>query len=168
MESNDGFPAAQHSRSLGATPLVTLHDPVATADDLWLRLVEHQPAVAAALALKVRELPEDWSLRVLGVGRPEAALALSPSSPEHRIEIEPYEADWESCPACGEVLDEFCRYHTGHAAGYEALHRPLLDAVTLDADVTVRAVLQRLADADEAAANGERVDTTAQPTGQAQ
>ncbi|MFD9453467.1 hypothetical protein ACFWBC_10295 [Streptomyces sp. NPDC059985] len=135
---------------------MTLHDPMATADDLWRRLAAHQPAVAAALALKVRDMPADWVLRELGVSRPEAALTLPFSDPEHRVEIEPYDgADWENCPACGESIDDFCRYHRGYMAGYDALHRPLLDAVTLDIDVPVRVALQRLADDDNDTYDGE-------------
>ncbi|WP_330335823.1 hypothetical protein OHS33_39510 (plasmid) [Streptomyces sp. NBC_00536] len=128
---------------------MTLHDPMATADDLWRRLVEHQPAVAAALALKVRELPADWAARSLGVARPEAALVLPSSGPEHRVEVEPYDTDWESCPACAETHDVECRYHQGFVAGHGSLHKPLLDAVALDPEVAVRTVLQQLADDDE-------------------
>lgn len=40
-----------------------------TADALWRHLTEHQPAVAAALAMQARALPEDWSQRLLGVAR---------------------------------------------------------------------------------------------------
>ncbi|MGW7346782.1 hypothetical protein [Streptomyces sp. NPDC054854] len=110
---------------------MTLHDPMATADDLWRRLAAHQPAVAAALALKVRNLPGDWPLRELGVSRPEATLTLPSCDPKHRVEIEPCDAaDWENCPACGEAVDDFCRYHRGYMTGYDALRRPLLDALT--------------------------------------
>ncbi|MFJ9344614.1 hypothetical protein ACIRP0_35845 [Streptomyces sp. NPDC101733] len=55
------------------------------------------------------------------------------------MEIEPSDtADWESCPTCGESLDDFCRYQRGYMAGYDAPHRPLLDAITLDSNVPVR------------------------------
>ncbi|MFZ3476040.1 hypothetical protein ACODT4_44425 [Streptomyces sp. 2.9] len=135
---------------------MTLHDPVATADDLWRRLVDHQPAVAAALALKVRALHADWPLRELGVSRPEAALDLPHSDPEDRVEIEPYDTtDWENCSACGEVQDDDCRYHKGYVTGYDALHRPLLEAILRDADVTVQVALQELAEAEEAAESEE-------------
>ncbi|AWZ06878.1 MULTISPECIES: hypothetical protein [unclassified Streptomyces] len=135
-------------------------DPFRTAGDLWNRLVGHQPAVAAALALKLRELPDDWTMRELGLVRPEAALALPSSDPEHRVEIEPSDAgDWENCPACGEAADDFCRYHRGYTAGYEALHQPLLDAITIDTDVTVRVALQRVADEEDASADGVPVGT---------
>ncbi|MEU6977928.1 MULTISPECIES: hypothetical protein [unclassified Streptomyces] len=86
-----------------------MNDPVRTADDLWKRLVEHQPAVVAALALRVRELPADRSLRELGVARPDSALALPSSGPEERVEVEPYDTDWESCGACARTGD-VCRY----------------------------------------------------------
>ncbi|MFF8423152.1 hypothetical protein [Streptomyces sp. NPDC015680] len=137
---------------------MTPHDPVRTADDLWRRLLEHQPAIAAALAMQVRDLPEDWPLRVLGYGRPEAALAQPPSGPEHRVEVEPYRTDPEDCPACGEAPDYFCRYHKGVSAGYQMLGQSLLDAVKLDRDVTVRTVLRRLSDAEDAAERGELAD----------
>ncbi|MFI2369009.1 alpha/beta fold hydrolase [Streptomyces sp. NPDC018833] len=45
-----------------------------------------------------RVQPGDWALRIRGVGRPDAALALS--APVQPLEIEPYDADWENCPAC--------------------------------------------------------------------
>ncbi|WCN07378.1 hypothetical protein [Streptomyces sp. M92] len=90
-------------------------DALTTADTLWQRLIEHQPAVVAALAMQVRALPEDWSQRVLGVARPHAALEL-PATDDVPMEIEPYDAaDWENCPACGE-LDRPCRYHEGRRA----------------------------------------------------
>ncbi|WP_331743457.1 hypothetical protein OH809_44435 (plasmid) [Streptomyces sp. NBC_00873] len=128
---------------------MTLHDPVRAADDLWKRLIEHQPGMAAALAMQVRELPSDWPLRVLGVGRPEAALALTSSSSEQRVEVEPYDADMEDCSACLEAEYDPCRYHAGVSVGYQMLGQSLLDAVKLDKDVTVRVVLQRLADDEE-------------------
>ncbi|MFJ8855683.1 hypothetical protein [Streptomyces sp. NPDC102437] len=147
---------------------MTLHDPVRTADDLWRRLVEHQPAIAAALAMQLRELPEDWPLRVLGYGRPEAALTQSPSAPEHRVEVEPYRTDPETCAACSEAGYDFCRYHKGVSDGYQMLGQPLLDAVKLDADVTVRTVLRRLSDAEDAAERGELADAVARLTEEAQ
>jgi hypothetical protein len=91
---------------------VSLDDPVLAAENLWRRLVEHQPAVAAALGLRVRELPQDWPQRELGVFRPEAAFRLPPSEQHTRVEIAPYDTDWENCGACSEALD-LCRYHTG-------------------------------------------------------
>ncbi|MFD8415478.1 hypothetical protein ACFV2Q_27570 [Streptomyces sp. NPDC059650] len=124
---------------------MSLDDPVLAAENLWRRLVEHQPAVAAALGLRVRELPQDWPQRELGVFRPEAAFRLEPSEQHQRVEIEPYDTDWENCGACSEASDP-CRYHTGFETGYKALHQPLLDAMALDPAVTVAALLQRLAD----------------------
>ncbi|MDH6544927.1 hypothetical protein [Streptomyces sp. SPB4] len=122
-------------------------DPVHAAENLWRRLVEHQPAVAAALAMQVRELPQDWPQRELGVFRPEAAFRLAPSGQHERVEIEPYDTDWENCGACNQASDP-CRFHTGFETGYKALHQPLLDAIALDQTVTAAAVLQRLADDD--------------------
>jgi len=129
-------------------------DPVAAADALWQKLVEHQPGVAAALAMQLRALPEDWPQRVLGVTRPHAALDL-PATADVPMEIEPYDAaDWENCPACGE-LDRPCRYHEGYTTGYEALNQPLTEASRVDPKVTVKDALRRLTDADEAAERGE-------------
>lgn len=80
--------------------------------------------------------------------RPEAVLRLVPGKPQKRLEIEPYDTDWENCGACVEASDLPCRYHSGVEAGYQALHRPLLDAMAQDPAVTVATVLQRLADDD--------------------
>ncbi|NGO40644.1 hypothetical protein [Streptomyces ureilyticus] len=129
-------------------------DSLTTADALWRRLTEHQPGVAAALAMQLRALPEDWSQRVLGVARPHAALELRATA-DVPMEIEPYDAaDWENCPACGE-LDRLCRYHEGYATGYEALNQPLTEAARVDPKVTVADALRRLTEADEAAERGE-------------
>lgn len=126
-----------------------------TADELWRKLAEHQPGVAAALAMQLRALPEDWSQRVLGVARPHAALEL-PATADVPMEIEPYDpADWENCPACAEVQDQPCRYHEGYTTGYQALNKPLTEASQVDPKVTVKDALRRLTDADEAAERGE-------------
>lgn len=138
-------------------------DPVASADALWQLLVEHQPAVAAPLAVQLRDLPEDWPLRVLGVGRPDTALALP--APEQPLEIEPYDADdWENCPACS-GLDQPCRFHAGYLTGYEALNGPLTEAAKVDPTVTVVAVLKRLTEAEEAQERGELAAAVEKLTG---
>ncbi|MCX4411590.1 hypothetical protein OG840_61610 [Streptomyces sp. NBC_01764] len=140
-------------------------DALTTADTLWKRLAEDQPAVAAALAMKVRALPEDWAQRVLGVARPHAALEL-PATGDVPMEIEPYDAaDWENCPACGEVADQLCRYHEGYATGYEALNQPLTEASRVDPKVTVADALRRLTEADEAAERGELAAAVERLTG---
>ncbi|MFI9214269.1 AAA family ATPase [Streptomyces sp. NPDC053253] len=126
---------------------MSLDNPVLTAENLWRRLVEHQPAIAAALALHVREMPQDWPQRELGLFRPEAAFGLASGELRERVEVEPYDTDWESCGACSEASDP-CRYHAGFETGYKALHQPLLDALALDPAVTVAAVLQQLGDDD--------------------
>lgn len=128
-------------------------DPLTTADALWRTLVEHQPAVAAALAVQLRDMPEDWPLRELGVARPDAALEF-PAGADMPMEVGPYDAaDWENCPACSE--DGHCRFHAGFVAGYEILNQPLREASRIDPQVTVVTVLNRLADAEEAAESGE-------------
>ncbi|MFE9700566.1 hypothetical protein [Streptomyces sp. NPDC006270] len=139
-------------------------DPVQAADDLWKRLIAHQPAVAAALALQLRDLPDDWPQRLLGITRPHAALEL-PATSDRPMEIQPYDtSDWESCLACAEFR-QLCRYHEGFAAGYEALDGPLTDASRLDPTVTVKEMFQRLMDAEEAAESGELAAAVEQLTG---
>jgi hypothetical protein len=129
-------------------------DSIGRAEALWRKLAEHQPGVAAALAMQLRDLPEDWAPRILGVARPHAATEL-PASADVPMEIEPYDAaDWENCPACGE-LDRLCRYHEGYTTGYEALNQPLTEAPRVDPKVTVVDALRRLTDAEEAAERGE-------------
>ncbi|MGW2841919.1 hypothetical protein ACWCWD_29540 [Streptomyces sp. NPDC001493] len=124
------------------------------ADALWRALTEQEPGVAAALAMRLRDLPEDWAPRVLGVARPHAALELPPTA-KVPMEIEPYNAaDWEDCPACA-GLDRPCRYHEGYATGYAALNGPLTEASRLDPTVTVKDALQRLTDTDETAERGK-------------
>lgn len=136
-----------------------------TADTLWKNLAEHQPAVAAALAMQLRGLPEDWAQRALGVARPHAALEL-PATGNVPMEIEPYDAaDWENCPACGEVTDRLCRYHEGYTTGYEALNRPLTEAARVDPKVTVADALRRLTEAEEAAERGELAAAVERMTG---
>ncbi|MDG9687706.1 hypothetical protein QC334_34110 [Streptomyces sp. DH18] len=81
-----------------------MSDPVQVADGLWKRLIAHQPAVAAALALQLRDLPNDWPQRLLGITRPHAALEL-PAPSGMPMEIQPYgTSDWESCLACAESV----------------------------------------------------------------
>ncbi|MFE2314198.1 hypothetical protein ACFXC8_13550 [Streptomyces sp. NPDC059441] len=144
-------------------PALPSPDPVASADALWRLLAEHQPAVAAALAVQLRQMPEDWPLRVLGVGRPDTALALP--SPEHPLEIEPYDPDdWENCGACA-GLDQPCRYHSGYIAGYEALNGPLTEAAKVDPTVTVATALKRLTEAEEAQESGQLAAAVEKLTG---
>ncbi|WP_228184109.1 hypothetical protein [Streptomyces anulatus] len=141
-----------------------MSDPVQVADDLWKRLIAHQPAVAAALALQLRDLPDDWPQRLLGITRPHAALDL-PTTPGMPMEIQPYDTDdWESCLACTEFR-QLCRYHQGFATGYEALDGPLTDASRLDPTDTVKEMFQRLMDAEEAAESGELFAAVEQLTG---
>jgi hypothetical protein len=139
-------------------------DSLTTADALWRKLAEHQPGVAAALAMQLRALPEDWSQRLLGVARPHAALEVAATA-DVPMEIEPYDAaDWENCPACAE-LDRLCRYHEGYTTGYEALNQPLTEASRVDPKVTVADALRRLTEADEAAERGELAAAVERLTG---
>lgn len=123
-------------------------NPTQAAADLWEHLVDWQPATAAALVEQLRALPDDWPLRVFGVGRSGAALALPPGADgqlyDDRVpEIAPYAVmdDLDGCPACGERGGN-CRYHEGHATGRHELYEPLLKAVKADQTVTVHAFLQ--------------------------
>ncbi|MFI7294007.1 hypothetical protein [Streptomyces sp. NPDC050121] len=130
-------------------------DPAIAATDLWDHLVDWQPATAAALLWKLRALDNDWPLRVFGVGRPDAALAL-PSGAEGDVyddqvpEIAPYADDgaWQHCPACGERGGN-CRYHDGYNTGRHGLYKPLLEALKADETVTVKAFLASLDDEAE-------------------
>ncbi|MFF3127737.1 hypothetical protein ACFVRD_36835 [Streptomyces sp. NPDC057908] len=135
----------------------------AQAAALWQKLTAHQPGVAAALAMQLRDLPQDWAPRVLGIARPHAALEL-PATANVPMEIKPYNAaDWEDCSACAEV-DQSCRFHEGYMTGYDALNVPLTEASRVDPTVTVKDALQRLTDADEAAERGELAAAVAHMT----
>ncbi|MGV9267397.1 hypothetical protein ACWDRR_22350 [Kitasatospora sp. NPDC003701] len=140
--------------------MTTSPDPLTSAKALWQNLIENQPAVAAALAMHLRALPDTWAQRELGVARPHAALELQPVS-RVPMEIAPHSQHWEECPACDEA-EGLCRYHTGLATGYEELHRPLREVCAADPAVTVAAVLMRLEEADEAAENGVLAAAVAQ------
>lgn len=127
-------------------------NPATAANDLWDNLIDWQPATAAALLIKLRELPVDWPLRVFGVGRVDAALALPPGAEgevydDQVPEIAPYAVAlwWDDCPACAERGGS-CRYHDGYGAGRDSLYGPLLKALKADQDVTVKAFLASLDD----------------------
>lgn len=127
-------------------------DPAAAANDLWNNLIDWQPATATALLIKLRELPVDWPLRVFGVGRVDAALALPPGAEgevydDRAPEIAPYAVMWDldGCPACAERGGN-CRYHEGYGIGRHGLYEPLLAAVKADETVTVKAFLASLED----------------------
>ena len=127
-------------------------DPATAAETLWNNLIDWQPATATALLIKLRELPVDWPLRVFGVGRVDAALALPPGAEgeaydDQAPEIAPYAAEvwWEDCPACGE-RGANCRYHEGYGTGRDGLYKPLLEALKADETVTVKAFLAGLDD----------------------
>jgi hypothetical protein len=129
-------------------------NPATAAETLWDNLIDWQPATAAALLIRLRDLPTDWPLRVFGVGRPDAALDLPPGAEgelydDRAPEIAPYSvfSDLDECPACGERGGN-CRYHEGHAVGWHELYKPLLEALKADATVTVKTFLANL-DNDE-------------------
>lgn len=137
----------------------TSTNPTRDAARVWAELMRHHPALAAALAVHLRQMPDDWPLRLFGAGRPDAALDLPPTPPGRLPEIAPVDPDasMEDCPACGERIEAdlpACRYHAGWNAGYRHLKQPMVEAVRIDPTVTVRALLRRLATADEAAARG--------------
>lgn len=125
-------------------------NPSAAAQALWDNLIDWQPATAAALLIRLREFDTDWPLRVFGVGRVDAALALPPGAEgevfdDRAPEIAPYADTWHDCPACGEACGN-CRYHDGYGTGRGELYKPLLDAVKADPTVTVKAFLASLDD----------------------
>lgn len=134
--------------------MTAVPNPTPAAADLWAQLVTWQPATAAALLLKLRAFPADWPLRVFGVGRPDAALALPPGAhgetyDDRTPEIAPYaEHGFDDCPACGEHGGN-CRYHEGYNTGRHELYKPLLDALKADKTITVHAFLASLDDEDD-------------------
>jgi hypothetical protein len=139
---------------------VTVTDQTA-APDLWQHLVQWQPATAAALALHVRALPEDWPARVFGVGRPDAALVLSPGAtgeqfPDRAPEIAPFDesAPLDDCPACEEAAGT-CRFHEGYVAGHHEQAQAQRDAVKARPDIGLREFMLWQADVEEAQDQGQ-------------
>jgi hypothetical protein len=131
------------------------------APEVWQHLVQWQPATAAALAQHIRALPDDWPLRVFGVGRPDAALTLSPGAigeqfPDRTPEIAPYDeiAPLDDCPACTEV-EGTCRFHEGYAAGHHEQVQAQLDAVRVNPAMGLREFMRWQADVEEAEDRGE-------------
>lgn len=131
------------------------------APALWQHLVQWQPATAAALAQHVRSLPDDWPLRVFGVGRPDAALALPPGAtgeqfPDRAPEIAPYDeiAPLDDCPACTEAGGT-CRFHKGYASGHHEQSQVMRDAVKGRPDIGLREFMRWRADVEEAEDQGQ-------------
>lgn len=129
--------------------------------DLWQHLVQWQPATAAAIAQHIRTLPDDWPLRVFGVGRPDAALTLPPGAvgeafPDRAPEIAPYDeiAPLDDCPACTEV-EGTCRWHEGYAAGHHEAVQAQLDAVRANPEMGLREFMRWQADVEEAEDRGQ-------------
>lgn len=119
--------------------------PTPDAAAVWRQLTTHQPALAAALAIHCRALPDDWPAREFSVARPDAAVLLPPLvEPEdtaYPIEAAPVGEDGpvSSCPACAAVDQPLgCRWHTGYTAGIHALAGPLHDAVKTDPELARR------------------------------
>ena len=132
-----------------------------TAPALWQHLVQWQPATAAALAQHIRALPDDWPLRVFGVGRTDAALTLPPGAtgeqfPDRVPELAPYDevAPLDDCPACQEAEGN-CRFHEGYAAGHHEQSQVLRDAVKIRPDIGLREFMRWRADVEEAEDQGE-------------
>lgn len=132
-----------------------------TGPQMWQRLVQWQPAEAALLAQHIRALPDDWPLRVFGVGRPDAALLLPPGAsgeqyPDRAPEIAPFDeiADLEDCPACEEA-EGLCRWHEGFAAAHQAQTQAQLEAVKARPEISLREFLHWQADIAEAEDRGE-------------
>ncbi|MGW2113730.1 hypothetical protein [Streptomyces zhihengii] len=129
-------------------------DPFRIASVVWQDLCDYQPGAAAALTIQLKHMPDDWPLRVFGVGRADAAVALPPAAhgevfDDMRPEIPPYsEHSFDECPACIET-DDNCRYHKGYAAGYHEVAQMQLDAIKADPTITLKDFLLRQADSDE-------------------
>jgi hypothetical protein len=102
-------------------------------------------------------MPDDWPLRVFGVGRADAALDLPPAAhgevfDDRPPEIAPYaEHDFDDCPACVETENN-CRYHEGYATAHGEALRRQLDAVKANPGISLRDHLRETADEDEAEA----------------
>ncbi|MGW5426842.1 hypothetical protein ACWET9_06395 [Streptomyces sp. NPDC004059] len=139
---------------------------------LWQHLVQWQPATAAALAQHIRTLPDDWPLRVFGVGRPDAALTLPPGAtgeqfPDRTPEIAPYDeiAPLDDCPACTEV-EGTCRWHEGYAAGHHEAVQAQLDAVRTNPGMGLREFMRWQSDVEEAEDRGEEPPVQPAPVAQ--
>jgi hypothetical protein len=104
-------------------------DPHGAAQRLWNALLENQPAIAAALAQTLRELPNDWLYLLFRVRDTQH---LPPADwPEPAPETAPWSTDPEDCAACSEVQD-MCRYHEGFTAGHRHMVSLLTTLVTDD------------------------------------
>ena len=135
-------------------------DPIKAAAHLWQQLITYQPAIAAALAIEVRGLPDDWSAREFGSARPEAVLAytpcLEPVEARFPPEVAPVtEASAEDCQACLADGVDLCRFHTGEAEAHDWWQRTTREAVRVEPEVTLREFLLRQSDAAEAEDRGE-------------
>ncbi|WP_309029063.1 hypothetical protein [Streptomyces alfalfae] len=131
------------------------------APALWEHLVQWQPATAAALAMHLRALPDDWPQRLFTVGRPDTALVLPPAAigeqyPDQAPEIAPYDeiAAEDDCPACQEA-EGTCRYHQGYSAGHHEWNQAERDAVSARPDITLREFVVWQADVSEALDRGQ-------------
>jgi hypothetical protein len=129
-------------------------NPMTAAASLWDQLLVYQPATAAALLRQLRAMPDDWPLRVFGVGRADAALNLPPAAhgemfDDRPPEIPPYaEHNFDDCPACAETENN-CRYHEGYATAYGETLQAALDAVKANPEISLRDHLRETADKDE-------------------
>lgn len=123
-------------------------NPMTAAASLWQQLVDYQPATAAALLRELRAMPDDWPLRLFGVGRADAALDLPPAAhgevfDDRPPEVPPYaEHDFDDCPACIESGNN-CRFHEGYFTAHHEALKAQLDAVKADKTVTLAAFLYR-------------------------
>jgi len=123
-------------------------DPMGTASAVWQSLVDYQPGAAAALVRQLKAMPDDWPLRVFGVGRADAAVALPPAArgevfDDHLPEIPPYSVhSFDECPACIET-ESNCRYHEGYATGHHEELQAQLDAVKANPAITLKSFLQQ-------------------------
>jgi len=101
------------------------------AQRLWAGLREYLPQVAAALALYLRQLPQDWMLDLFAAKSVDEIRHSGPTGASYRPpEVAPYE-DSDDCPACGDVQD-MCRVHIGHERGV-SYARALLATAAADA-----------------------------------
>lgn len=121
-----------------------------TAAALWDQLGAHQPGTAAALAVLIRALPDDWPAREFGAGRIETVLAeppgVEPDETAFPIEVAPVGEDGvvDRCRACSAQDGADCRWHRGYAAGVMALYRPVVETLKAQPRMPDAALLEWL------------------------
>jgi hypothetical protein len=113
------------------------------ASTLWQNLVRYQPSLAGALAIHLRNLPEDWPQREFGVGREAAVLTITPPLPPGQNQLPeaaPHTPDIEECQACAEA-GLVCRWHDGQGEAHQWWQDHVMAALRADPEARVEDVL---------------------------